>query len=58
MINSRAEINKIRKDLKNIIKRTKNWGVFFFLEKIKCVNVCVTGSPCCTVEKNCIGEII
>lgn len=21
------------------------------------IHVCVTGSPCCTVEKNCIGEI-
>ena len=26
--------------------------------QIECVNVCVTESPCCTVEeKNCIGEI-
>ena len=25
--------------------------------KIECVHVFVTGSPCCTVEKNCIGEI-
>ena len=25
--------------------------------KIECVHVCVTGSQCCTVEKNCIGEI-
>ena len=25
--------------------------------KIECVHVCVTGSPCCMVEKNCIGEI-
>ena len=25
--------------------------------KIECVHVCVTVSPCCTVEKNCIGEI-
>ena len=24
---------------------------------IICVHVCVTGSPCCTIEKNCIGEI-
>ena len=26
-------------------------------EKIEYVHVCVTGSPCCTVEKNHIGEI-
>ena len=26
--------------------------------KIECVHVYVTGSPCYTVEKNCIGEII
>ena len=25
--------------------------------KIECVHVCITGSPCFTVEKNCIGEI-
>ena len=25
--------------------------------KIECVHVCATGSPCCTVEKNYIGEI-
>ena len=23
----------------------------------KCVHVCVTGSPCCTAEKYCVGEI-
>ena len=25
--------------------------------KIECVCVCVTGSSCCTVEKNGVGEI-
>ena len=25
--------------------------------KIECVHVCVTGSPCCMVEKKCIREI-
>ena len=25
--------------------------------KIECVHICVTGSPCCTVGKNCIGKI-
>ena len=25
--------------------------------KIECVHLYVTGSPSCTVEKNCIGEI-
>ena len=25
--------------------------------KIECIHVCVTASSCCTVEKNCIGEI-
>ena len=24
---------------------------------MECVHVCVTGSPCCMVEKNCTGEI-
>ena len=23
----------------------------------ECIHVCVTGSQCCTVEKNCIVEI-
>ena len=25
--------------------------------KKECIHVCVTGFPCCTVEKKCIGEI-
>ena len=25
--------------------------------RLECVHVCVTGSPCCTVKKKCIGEI-
>ena len=27
------------------------------VRKKECIHVCITGSPCCTVEKNCIGEI-
>ena len=26
--------------------------------KTEYVHVCVTGSPCCTVEKKCIGDIL
>ena len=27
------------------------------VRKKECIHACVTGSTCCTVEKNCIGEI-
>ena len=32
------------------------WWSTIMWEK-KCMDGCVTGSPCCTVEKNCIGEL-
>ena len=28
------------------------------VRKKECMHVCVIGSPCCTVGKKCIGEII
>ena len=38
-------------------REKENKNPLAWCAKIECIHICVTGSPCCTVEKNCIGEV-